>query len=362
MSLLDVTDFVHYINNDVEYEKKIIYVAIGSAMHMMQNINGQSFVDIKYDQQYPLFLRKINNKHHDHHVYIILIDPLLEKPSFTVSYANQLWKKNDVYDNLYEYENITLFEFRNNITFGNTLNIFVPRDAINIDDTMNKLNVIAKYNKWFVIVMDYTGNDLYNIASNYDKTIGCDNNHIFYGLPARNNNGCYVDLSDPSTFFITNTRDGYLTAFTPYNHPNLKNYYEYIKKNHDEESQIMVMQTKIYINKLITTLKNDVVALYRRLLTHRNNIKNGKELFEFNEREYDYVVKKYDLKNINKMIDSNLDFVILNISNIMDKEMKYIANLLAKNDLYELYLTRKHNDDPYKLYSDLCCIINLFIS
>ena len=86
MTELKINEFVDYIYHDyMEDDKKIIYLAIGSAHHMARVINGERTIEIQWDQQYPMFLRNIRKKHEDHHIYIVIVDPMLEIPNFTVA-------------------------------------------------------------------------------------------------------------------------------------------------------------------------------------------------------------------------------------------------------------------------------------
>ena len=203
---LPIDNFVDYIyNDDRRSDNKVIYIGVGSAAHMSKVIDNKRYIDSKDDQQYPIFLRDIVLKKRPD-TYIILIDPMLEKPCFTVSknakdinMDNKLdegWERHRNYNNIFfnRYENITVMEFRININYLKTDENY--NDCICIEDQLDSLNNLAMLEKWFVILMDFTGRYIYDVSVYFDKILDKEIDHIFYGLPSRVDNGCYIDFTN----------------------------------------------------------------------------------------------------------------------------------------------------------------------
>jgi hypothetical protein len=369
---LNINDFVDYIYHDnIEDDKKIIYISIGSAHHMARVINGELTIEIQYDQQYPMFLRNIRKKHPDHNIYIVLVDPMLEIPNYTVTRKikdgvtnplDDMWDKDERYKNIYHHltDNVHILEFKNMIKYGNADYGWAGENIIDINDQISGLINIAMANKWFVIVMEYTGRNLNGLASHYDKIIDKEKDHIFFGLPTRIEGGCYINLEDTVNNYVTNLKKGYLTAFTPFNYTDAEIFdiHRIHKELEDIESKIITDQIKITFTTVVQTYKTNVLALYRRLNTHKLEKSVGKSGCVFWDREFSYVTNKYNIENFKEKIDSDLNGLIETLSNINDREIQYILNFFGKQEFYPKYLENKHNPDPFKMYAGINAILN----
>jgi hypothetical protein len=372
MAQLNIEDLVNYIYNDGN-GNKIVYIAVGSAAHMKREINGQMVIEIMYDQQYPLFLRNIKRENPHHKIYIVLIDPMLESPPFTVSRKikdgidspyDDKWRQNHEYSNVYENrsDNITLFEYKKYIYYNDLDRRYRSDDAISIEREITFLINIALVDKWFVILMEYTGRNLYELAIQYDDLLGNEKDHIFFGLPTRIDGGCYVDLENPDNQFICENTKGYLTAFSPYNYEKneLANIYQKLCRNNDEQSKMKKKQIEIAFTRNVILFKNVVLTEYRRMLSHRKNILDNKSGFEF--RENSYLAEKYNLRNIQNLVDTNLNTTINRLSEITDSEFENIVSFFNRNDYLYEYHRFKTNPDPYAMYGQICGIVNNFIA
>jgi hypothetical protein len=371
MENLPVTEFVNYIYSD-ENEKKIVYVAVGSAHHMARNENGIKTIEDKFNQQYPLYIRDLHLKNPDHKLYIILIDPVLENPCFTVvnKQNNIQDKKLDAdwilgeYQNIYENynDNVVLMEFRNFVKYGE--NDFYNFDnTIDINHQLNTLNELAMVDKWFVNVMDYSGRNLYALASSFDKILGEDKDHIFYGLASRVDGGCYIDLTENSVYFASNRDKGYITAFSPYlyDREKLSEIYKNVENKNDTESKIIKQQIKIASERIINSFKNDVLTMYRRLIIYKKNFTEGKKNPEFYRTDCEFIETKYkiNIRN-NGELEKNIDEILFKVSRLLDDEFGYLTKFFNKNDMKDRYKTAKELEDPYKMYSEICRIVGEF--
>ncbi len=373
MAQLNIQDFVTYIYNDqIGRDRKIVYIAVGSAAHMKRVINGQLVIEVEHDQQYPLFLRNIKKEHSNHKIYIVLIDPMMESPPFTVARKisdgmqnpyDDKWHQNMEYQNIYEnrIDNITLLEFKNYIYYDEYDIRYKTENAVSIERQISFLINIAMIDKWFVILMEYTGRNLYNLACQYDNLIGKDKDHIFFGLPTRIDGGCYVDLTNQYNQYITETHKGYLTAFNPYNFEKneLATSYHKLLTDNSNLNEIKCKQIEIAFARNIICFKNCVLTEYRRMLSHRKNLSENKSGFEFRENEY--LARTHNFCNIQQRVDTDLNDTIERLSVITDIEFENIVLFFDKKDYMYEYYNYKSNPDPYSMYGQICGIINQFI-
>lgn len=372
MANLPIIEFVNYIKSD-ESEKKIVYIAVGSAHHMARINNGIKEIEDRYNQQYPLYIKDLHLRNPDYKLYIVLIDPTLESPSFTVAnkYINSENKLDDLwytskYDNIYENmeENVVVMEFRNYVRFDSNTNYDYGVESVDINDQIKFLNENATKNKWFVNVMDYTSRNLSDLARSYDKDIINDKDHIFYGLSTRIEGGCFVDLTQKSVYFVTNRDKGYISAFTPYlyNNEKLLKIYKSIEHCDDFDSQIIKEQIKTVTNKMVDSFKNEILSIYRRFLIYKNNISTVKINFLNHKKDCEYIKTKYgfDIGNIEEF-KVNIDHFLFNISRLVDYEFISLCEFFNKNRLEEKYIQAKSLDDPYKMYLEICEITKEFI-
>ena len=385
MSNLPITEFVNYIYSD-DHEKKIVYIAIGSAHYRTEIINGIKQIDDKYNQQYPLYIRDLHLNNPDHKLYIVLIDPVLENPCYSVANkiinTNQEIKSNDInenwqvtnYSNIYENreDNVILMEFRNYVIYGeNNYYNLESASICDINNQLHTLNQIAMVDKWFINLMDYTGKDLYLLAEYFDKFIdNKDKDHIFYGLASRIEGGCYIDLTEKSVYFVTNRNHGYITAFTPYIYEKDKliDIYKYFNKNQNNniESYIIIQQIKIAYNRIIHRFKSDILTIYRRFINYKNKYdKSNKDNInnpQFYSSDCEFIKIKYDLDIKNKEeFYQNIDVILLKISNILDTEFDSMCVIFNKCELKDRYMIAKQHNDPYIMYFEICKVVNDFI-
>jgi hypothetical protein len=82
------------------------------------------------------------------------------------------------------------------------INGHIENTNINIDIFINELHTLAINNKWFVVVDDFTGKNISDVAFYYDNILKEHIDHIVYGIGVRNDGGCYKNLSDYKHRFI----------------------------------------------------------------------------------------------------------------------------------------------------------------
>ncbi len=373
MPELKIEQIIDYIYNDeiAAQDKKIVYFAIGSAHHMARvGPTGQRIIDEQYDQQYPIFMRELNQKYPEFLKYIILIDPMLEKPCFTV--ANKFvedakenpldkdWYVDDDFENIYHNtrHNIQIFEYRVNVNYSKQ-EMWNPPSSININPQINSLIEMSKMFKWFTVVMEYTGRNLNGLANIYDPVIGSDKDHIFFGLPTRVDGGCYIDLSDKTAKFVPSMEKGYLTAFTSFNYTNdeLFKIYTEVKSKDDEDSIIIASQIMMSFQNIVKVYKDSVLALFRRIITNHHNIKSGKEAFEFYPGEIEYISNKYNIDSFNEKAKHRSEELMSQVGEICDKEFLIIAYYFNRNDTLAKYYELREIVEPFKMYQEISKLV-----
>lgn len=222
-----------------------VYVSIGSANN--------------YDQQYPPCLKTITTP-----LYIILIDPELENPVK----INKLEK------------NINIHCIRKNVDYDKWHPFF------------DKLNNYAIKNHWFVVVHDFSGNDIAYLAEKYDHKLQNHLSHIIYGIGVRQYGGCFMDLSNIECQFVYEIKDN-ITAFNPYIFDNSTNMLEYISTlSNNNNKQIIIAQIRTYLNNKVKKVEKNI-NLFRRITFNyleNRNIKINKS--ELNDKLHQYFENK----------------------------------------------------------------------
>jgi molybdopterin synthase catalytic subunit len=79
MNLSNIIDHIKQSINNIT-NPICIYIAVGSAAHMVKDINGMKQVEDLYYHQYPKFLEEMHNDIKNLVTYHILIDPMIESP------------------------------------------------------------------------------------------------------------------------------------------------------------------------------------------------------------------------------------------------------------------------------------------
>ena len=71
----------------------------------------------------------------------------------------------------------------------------------NITTQLRRLNKYAIQNNITTLYHDFSGRDNKLLAELFDLELGEDLDHIIYGMSARENHGCYFDLTELTSFF-----------------------------------------------------------------------------------------------------------------------------------------------------------------
>lgn len=172
-----------------------IYIAVGCAAHMVKD---DKLEDLYY-HQYPKCLEILKNETNINIIHI-LIDPTLELPPFmTIDRSKGL-------------DFIQSSPISYTSTDGRHI-IYSVKEAINIEcynkreDTVDitqfliELNKLAIDENLLLVYNDFTGRPNKLVAEYFDKNLVNNLDHIIYGLGARGDHGCYIDLLHPMCLF-----------------------------------------------------------------------------------------------------------------------------------------------------------------
>jgi hypothetical protein len=191
--------FVH-INSILMNDDKpsVIYFAIGSAAQTVVRLaDGRMIVEEDNYQQFPKFLKDMY-KREKMNVFIILIDPCLETPLYIVNDINlnnilghQVWTHNETF-NAYEKSSVYVYPIRRNIKICIDDVVY---EADDITESLRNFHELVKSENVFMFYYNYSGINITDIAEFFDRENRDYLQQIIYGFGARQNHGCYVELT-----------------------------------------------------------------------------------------------------------------------------------------------------------------------
>jgi len=185
-----------------------IYVGVGTFAGLR---NAEGGLDQQNYHQFPPFLQGLytcntyscnNNKQLA--LFLVLIDPIQENPPYLTRDFPLLETNPDEYKN--ESNTLQVFVFRADVyTEPDRLiheqNQTQPRGA-DITETLRDLNNFAIANRASLLYHDFTGRRTAALAEYFDQELNNEHlDQIVYAMSAREDHGCYFDLSQPTAFF-----------------------------------------------------------------------------------------------------------------------------------------------------------------
>ena len=156
----------------------LIYIGVGTAAGM---VTPGGVLEGKNYHQSPPLLQHLRDTISTLRIFTVLIDPNQEDPVYLVRTGNDrnnrvYTLREDVYTDSYE-------------VLGT-----------NITEALRQFNGLAVRTNSSLIYHDFTGRKVKLIADYFDGELGPHLDHIIYGLSAREDHGCYFDLSAPNSF------------------------------------------------------------------------------------------------------------------------------------------------------------------
>lgn len=374
-------NILSYIEN--KHEKNVsIYIAIGSAAHCCKYDESldEWNIDPKFEQQFPKFLRDLKEKFPFDPLHIILIDPMLETPPFIVCNSkkkiNESWNKNKLQLPKINLETDLQEEYFNKITnihiYPINKAIGCPGDEnidmyVNFTDFFDTLNILSKLNNWFTVIQDYSGRYMYKFSEYYDNSLYGHRNHIIYGLNARLDESCCVDLLRPACTFIYQQTQNGITVFNPYNFDNIIDMYDILvmlKSNSQTQNEYEIAKDQINIfmkhKKESTIIK--LCDIIRQTMLFRNNVSYDKENILSQHNTYIShicninIIKMLEQKQYNELLD--MLYIILHYELCQFISYQYKNNEKEKIKIIDDIIAKIKIEDPFKINNNIRKLIN----
>ena len=357
------------INNISLDDPVFIYTGVGTATNLN---NPEHVLEPKNYHQFPPFLENLKNNVENLHLFIILIDPYQEDPPYMI-----------------KDKGIRLLNLPKNLPNNLSVNVLASggcdamaamavtsgcdamaamaaiayRETVytdpyitldhgeNITTQLRRLNNYAIQNNITTLYHDFTGRDNKLLADFFDLELGEHLDHIIYGLSAREDHGCYFDLTDITSYFpyrMIGTSDKerrpYIKLFNIYKYITLDYISEKLELQYTFYPQSMHPMIDAQKQQVIKRVKNEfnnnnfsILRLVKRLIT-------GEELYEEITNMYwieslPLIIKNksldlYHKKDYNKLFSFLLDYfaksvdLVLKIKNI-DLTGREILNIVT---------------------------------
>jgi len=269
--MINLSDLKNEINNVPGDEPVFIYVGVGAASSSIQ----EHLAPEQY-QQFPPFLQNMRNLVPNLHLFLVLIDPLQENPPRVAVDYQLVEPRNDYYRD----KILQVFVYRHRVYTDVDLN--PPENGINITETLRDLNKFAKEKQASLLYHDCTGRKTMHLAEYFDMENMQHLDQLVYSLSAREDHGCFFDLTQPNAYFPIKAENAAVAAnavAANAERPIVKmfNYYKYIVNNSYEDIRnelaqypaemkpMADVQREQIINNIRTQFKNNNLSILRQV-------------------------------------------------------------------------------------------------
>lgn len=315
----------------------IVYIAVGSSAGSVKyDVDKNTWkIEPQFEQQFPPFLSALKMNNYMLPTHIILIDSLLEDPPFVTCDSKRCisedWCKNDSW----YYNTVTntyVYPIKINVAYAP----FWNKDQTNIDDFLQQINLCAMEKNWFVVFHDFCGRDVGKIAEYFDNMIEGHHDHIIYGIGARFDGGCFIDLTLPECQFEYFISENGIKAFNPYQYK----YRELGNIFNNTNSDTIKAQIRVMVNNIELFFKNNFYSLIRQI----GLLKNGEHITIY-EQSYSHIENLYminirekiERKEYTELLDNILCVLQCELGkHVGDDIVKFAINeMLKESDLYK---------------------------
>jgi hypothetical protein len=348
-----------------------IFVSIGSAAHTKKYdvSKGEWTIPENTNQEYPVFLKNLQKKYPYVPIHIFLIDPELESIPFIVAnhknksnkwadtQINSEWTADSMIDDVFHNvtKNMHVYCFRNYVSYFGDDNLCTGCSSVNIESFIDNLVSQSVKKHWLTIFHDFSGKSCQNLASLYDARLGEHIDHIIFGLAARDDGGCYIDLEHPScNFYYSIDLYGKLIVFNPYlyndNLYGLIKYVDALEKHGSlDDARCAIEQTKIYI-KTKKEMLWTCVGILRRIKIMQTNTH-----ILLSAHELTYISKKYGVLFDDMIMKKEYDQLFDIILDVVHKESIILFSIFSHDEKFDVMSTTIQiidnimaERDPYK--------------
>jgi len=354
---MSINDLKNEIKNVPPHDPVFIYIGVGTAASS-QNLSIDQY------QQFPPFLQDMRNQFPKLHLFLLLFDPRLESPPQVANdFALHDSSESDTH---YQSANGLLQAFVYRQSVYTDSDRCPLENAVNITPTLRDLNEFAKENRVSLVYHDFTGRSTALIANYFDREIPGHLDQLVYGLSAREDHGCFFDLTQANAYFPIRLDQPDLNT-----RPLVRmfNYYRFIVNNtyadsaaelqkYPEEMHSMALiQKNQIVNNICTQFKTTlltVLRVTRKLLLdppsadpieQQNIQEQGKYMFNALPQRKIFE----DLYN-----EKNYDLLYEIIFNYSVSELDIVVKLKGMDMTGEDILTFiTMDEDPYKWYNNI---------
>ena len=247
------------------HEPVFIYIGVGT-MAGLRNLDG-SLAEENY-HQYPPFVKELRNRIPCLNMFIVLIDPLQENPPYLLrDYPLQEAEDNGHYTS--NDRRLQIFVHRNVVyTEPDDKDNYTERGGINITEQLRDLNDFALQNRASLLYHDFTGRRTGNLAEYFDNDYALHLDQIVYAMSAREDHGCYFDLSKPDAFFAVKIcTDDNINNNNNFVNPRpvikMFNYFKFITSQTYEKAEEEIKTYPTYMHPFIEEQKQHIINSIR---------------------------------------------------------------------------------------------------
>ena len=347
--MINLNDLKNEIAEIPAEEPVFIYVGVGTAASRKEHL------PLEHYHQFPPFLQDLHNKIPKLHLFLVLIDPLQENPPYVVT--DYMLKGNDTH---YKSEFIQTFVYRDQVYNDPDLN----ENGLNITPMLRDLNEFAKEKQVSLLYHDFTGRQTALVAEYFD----CENkeylDQIIYGMSAREDHGCFFDLTEPNAYFP------YKLVHPENSRPIVKmfNYYKYCVNQTYAESAIELQTYPEEMQDLATVQKDQIIRTIHTQFktTNLSALRQVRKLLledQAQQAEEDHNMANYIFNDLPKFYremfkdlfkEQEYDLLYEMVFNYSASELEKLAQLkelaLSGEDLLT-FITL--DEDPYKWYNTM---------
>jgi hypothetical protein len=230
-------------------EPVFLYIGIGAAASEKVNLPPSQY------QQCPPFLQEMRNRVPNLHLFLLLIDPYHENPPYVATDYSLVDRYNSECHYRSADDSLQAFVYR--LCVYTDPDLQVPINGLNITPVLRDLNEFVKERHFSLLYHDFTGRKTALLAEHFDAENKAHLDHIIYGMSAREDHGCFFDLSEPTAYFP------YKVDRHPHRRPLIKmfNYYHYILNKSYPASAVELQTYPVEMQALAYKQKMQIIRV-----------------------------------------------------------------------------------------------------
>jgi hypothetical protein len=361
---MNLNNLKNEISNTLPEDPVFIYFAVGTVAGLR---NTEGLLEPANYHQFPPFLQDLHNKIPNLHLFIVLVDPMQETPPYMArdfdltSYIGSASTATRHYTN--QANNLQVFVHKQNVTMQSYIDENDNMDGlIDITETLRDLNKFAIEHHASLLYHDFTGRRTASVAEYFDNEI--ENKYldqIVYAMSAREDHGCYFDLTQLNAYFATR-----IEALRQRPIIKMFNMYQFIlndsfhfiqaeREKYSEEMQLYIdVQQNQIVNDICVQFKNVHIAMLRQV--RKLMLSPPEEAAEIDPNKYLYNSFSPAHKKMCLDLLENKDYALLwdLLYNYCADKLHLYTTLAGINMTGEEMLFYMTGDpDPYKWYQSV---------